>query len=404
MIAIVLLSGWPRPITSAAWSSLGRLAAPTGYFNATAALFTIDALIAIALAARRELPGPLRGAAARVRLRRAAARGDRCRAAAGCSRSRSSRWSAIVIVPDRLRVAAAAVSRRRRRAGPVHRLLDVYKSARRARARPRAPRAPGTPRCCCARSCSCSARCSPGASRCVPARRPSAAAPARCSGAVVAAIAVVAVGVGGARGRDPRPSGQLRQAPVARLQPPETTLAPARTSPTSVAAATTSGGWRWTPSSRTRSAASARTTSPTTTSRGVTPARNPRGRTASSCGCSPTPESSASCCSPSSSWRRYRGAARRAGGAGLRGGGGRRRAAAARRLAHPRLGRLVLGVARAERARARVPRHGGGAQLSLAAGRRVVGDRLGRPRLREVGLDPPGRRGAPSPSPWARVR
>ena len=35
----------------------GRLAAPTGYFNSTAALFTMQALVAIALAARRELPG-----------------------------------------------------------------------------------------------------------------------------------------------------------------------------------------------------------------------------------------------------------------------------------------------------------------------------------------------------------
>ncbi len=39
----------------------GRLAAPTGYFNATAALFTILAFTATALGARRELPGLLRG-------------------------------------------------------------------------------------------------------------------------------------------------------------------------------------------------------------------------------------------------------------------------------------------------------------------------------------------------------
>src|SRR5205814_830668 len=39
----------------------GRLAAPTGYFNSTAAVFTIDALLAIGLSSRRELPGLLRG-------------------------------------------------------------------------------------------------------------------------------------------------------------------------------------------------------------------------------------------------------------------------------------------------------------------------------------------------------
>src|ERR1017187_5659336 len=39
----------------------GRLAAPTGYFNSTAALFTIGALTALGLASRRKLPGPLRG-------------------------------------------------------------------------------------------------------------------------------------------------------------------------------------------------------------------------------------------------------------------------------------------------------------------------------------------------------
>ena len=35
----------------------GRLAAPTGYNNASVALFTVLALLATALAVRRELPG-----------------------------------------------------------------------------------------------------------------------------------------------------------------------------------------------------------------------------------------------------------------------------------------------------------------------------------------------------------
>jgi hypothetical protein len=38
-----------------------RLASPTGYFNATAALFTMGVLVSTALATRRELPGLLRG-------------------------------------------------------------------------------------------------------------------------------------------------------------------------------------------------------------------------------------------------------------------------------------------------------------------------------------------------------
>ena len=50
---------------------------------------------------------------------------------------------------------------------------------------------------------------------------------------------------------------------------------PARTSATSAAGATTSGGYRWTPSWRTRSAAWARTTSPTTTCRAATPTEEP---------------------------------------------------------------------------------------------------------------------------------
>jgi hypothetical protein len=39
----------------------GRLISPTGYINSTAALFTVGALVAVAVGARRGLPGPLRG-------------------------------------------------------------------------------------------------------------------------------------------------------------------------------------------------------------------------------------------------------------------------------------------------------------------------------------------------------
>ena len=96
----------------------GRLAAPTGYFNSTAALFTIETLLAIALASRRELPGPLRGALIAF-------------ACAGLQLAvivQSRGWLftlplvalvTIVILPDRLRVAAAAAdSGRWRRSCP----------------------------------------------------------------------------------------------------------------------------------------------------------------------------------------------------------------------------------------------------------------------------------------------
>jgi hypothetical protein len=39
----------------------GRLISPTGYINSTAALFTVGALVAVAVGAQRALPGPLRG-------------------------------------------------------------------------------------------------------------------------------------------------------------------------------------------------------------------------------------------------------------------------------------------------------------------------------------------------------
>jgi hypothetical protein len=103
----------------------GRLAAPTGYFNSTAALFTIQALVAIALTARRELPGPVRGALVAF-------------ACAGLQLAvvvQSRGWLftlplvvivAIVIVPDRLRVAGAAVLPVVGALVPVHRLLAFY--------------------------------------------------------------------------------------------------------------------------------------------------------------------------------------------------------------------------------------------------------------------------------------
>jgi hypothetical protein len=106
----------------------GRLAAPTGYFNSTAALFTIEALTAIALAARRELPGLLRGALI----------GFACAGLQLAVVVQSRGWLftlpliaivAIVVVRDRLRFAAAAVIPMLAALAPLRRLLHVYQAA-----------------------------------------------------------------------------------------------------------------------------------------------------------------------------------------------------------------------------------------------------------------------------------
>ncbi len=105
----------------------GRLAAPTGYFNSTAALFTVQALVATALAARRELPGLLRGALI----------GFACVGLQLAVIVQSRGWLftlplvlvfAIAVVPDRLRVAAAAVIPALATLAIVHRLLHVYEA------------------------------------------------------------------------------------------------------------------------------------------------------------------------------------------------------------------------------------------------------------------------------------
>jgi hypothetical protein len=105
----------------------GRLVAPTGYINSTAALFTIDALVCIVLTSRRRLAGPVRGllvAFATVSLQLAT-----------IVQSRGWLFTlplialvAIVIVPDRLRVAGAAVIPVIGALIPVRRLLHVYQS------------------------------------------------------------------------------------------------------------------------------------------------------------------------------------------------------------------------------------------------------------------------------------
>ena len=105
----------------------GRISPPTGYFNATAALFTIGALVSIALASRRELPAALRG------ILLAMATAGLQLAVAGQSRG----WlftlplvalATLAIVRDRLRFVAAAVLPVLGTLIPVHALIGVFNS------------------------------------------------------------------------------------------------------------------------------------------------------------------------------------------------------------------------------------------------------------------------------------
>jgi len=106
----------------------GRLTAPTGYLNSTAALFTLDSLTAIVLAARRKLPWPIRG----------------CLLATACAALQlavivqSRGWLftlpliavvGILVLSDRLRVVAALIIPVAAALIPLHRLLDVYRAS-----------------------------------------------------------------------------------------------------------------------------------------------------------------------------------------------------------------------------------------------------------------------------------
>ena len=116
----------------AALLAAGRMNSPTGYYNATAALFMMDALVCCGLAARRSLPGPLRG------LLLAIAGADLELTIAGQSRG----WLftlplvlivSLVVVRGRWRVAAAAVipaAVALVNAHPVLRIYDAVNSPR----------------------------------------------------------------------------------------------------------------------------------------------------------------------------------------------------------------------------------------------------------------------------------
>jgi hypothetical protein len=103
----------------------GRLAAPTGYFNSSVALFMIEALLATVLAARRELPGLLRGFLVACA----------CASLQLCVMGESRGWlftlplvllCAITVVRDRLRVAAVAALTAVAAVVPVHQLIHVF--------------------------------------------------------------------------------------------------------------------------------------------------------------------------------------------------------------------------------------------------------------------------------------
>jgi hypothetical protein len=105
----------------------GRLEAPTGYFNSSAALFTMSSLVATALASRRELPGLLRGVLIAV-----ASSGLQL---ALIAQSRGWLFTlplvlivTIALVPNRLRFGLAAILPTAAALIPVHRLVTVFAS------------------------------------------------------------------------------------------------------------------------------------------------------------------------------------------------------------------------------------------------------------------------------------
>ena len=194
VVAIVLLFRLASADHVADLVISGRLAAPTGYFNSTAALFTIQALVAIALAARRELPGPVRGALIAF-------------ACAGLQLAvivQSRGWLftlplvaivAIVVLPDRLRVAGTAVLPVAGALLPVHRLLAVYQNTSGPALNHAAARAGHAALVICAVEFFVATLLAWGDSL-VPAPRPSAAR-RRLLGTITTVLVVAAVAVGG---------------------------------------------------------------------------------------------------------------------------------------------------------------------------------------------------------------
>lgn len=104
----------------------GRLASPTGYYNASAALFTMAALLGIALFTRRELP----------RLARALLLAIGCVGLQLALIGQSRGWlftlplvalAGIAVLSDRVRVVAAAAIPILATLAVVHRLLEIFR-------------------------------------------------------------------------------------------------------------------------------------------------------------------------------------------------------------------------------------------------------------------------------------
>ena len=145
----------------------GRLmCAPTGYINSTAALFTMNTLVCIVLSTRRRLPGPVRGLLGRLRRGLPAAGHDRPEPRLALFTLPIIALVAIVIVPYRLRVAAAAFIPVSRRSSRCAGSCTSIRAGHRSPARP-GPSTPPGPPWRCASGPSCSGPCWRGRTACI---------------------------------------------------------------------------------------------------------------------------------------------------------------------------------------------------------------------------------------------
>ena len=259
-IAVVLLFRLASADHVASLLAAGRMNTPTGYYNATAALFTMDALACCLLATRRQLPGPLRG------LLLAFAGAGLQLAIAGQSRGWLFTLPLVLVValltmPDRLRAMAAALIPAAAAPLAARQMLRIYDVVYTARLNDVAAHAGHVALLVFAAAFMLGTLIAwvDGLSR----RPPLTTRSRRAIGAVACVLAIAAGCAGGlVVARAPLP---LHLDPMARLQPPSAGEHRGRISATSEARATTSGACRSMRSSPTRSGVSVRTTSPTTT-------------------------------------------------------------------------------------------------------------------------------------------
>ena len=243
VVAVVLLARLASADHVGSLFVAGRLASPTGYLNSTAALFMIDALTATALAARRELPGLLRGVLIAIA----------CASLQLTLIVESRGWLftlpvvvlvALAIVPDRLRVAAAAAVPIAAALGLLHRLLDVYRANPGTELNHAASAAGRAALIVCAVALVLGCLIGWIEELRKPRRLPRRTR--RAAGSVVVLLAVVAVIAGGTAATHGDPLGFLSRQWHG-FAHPQVSSSLARTSPMSVAAATTSGESRSTP-------------------------------------------------------------------------------------------------------------------------------------------------------------